>query len=103
MNKTAGTMIREFEEERTMTDHELVLQVREMFEEKKKENTKLRELLRMQTLMQERIRTGVIGLVKKVDGTIYPCEYNDALSDVVRLIDTSEKEPQESEVTKDEK
>lgn len=92
MDKTAGTMIREFEEERTMTDHELVLQVREMFEKKKKENTKLRELLRKQTLMQEQIRTEIFGLIKKVGGTIYPCEYNDALTDVVRLIDKLEWE-----------
>ena len=92
MDKTAGTMIREFEEERTMTDHELVLQVREMFEESKKENTRLREILRKQTLMQERIRTGIIGLIKKVGGTIYPCEYNDALSDVIDLINKLEWE-----------
>ena len=92
MDKTAGTMIREFEEERTMTDHELVLQVREMFEESKKENTRIREMLWKQNLMQERIRTGVIGLIKKVDGTIYPCEYNDALSDVIDLMNRLEWE-----------
>lgn len=92
MDKTAGTMIREFEEERTMTDHELVLQVREMFEESKKENTRVREMLWKQNLMQERIRTGVIGLIKKVDGTIYPCEYNDALSDVIDLMNRLEWE-----------
>ena len=92
MDKTAGTMIREFEEERTMTDRELVLQVREMFEESKKENARIREMLWKQNLMQERIRTGVIGLIKKVDGTIYPCEYNDALSDVIDLMNKLEWE-----------
>ena len=92
MDKTAGTMIREFEEERTMTDHELVLQVREMFEESKKENSRLREMLWKQNLMQEKIRTGVIGLIKKVEGTIYPCEYNDALSDVIELMNKLEWE-----------
>ena len=92
MDKTAGTMIREFEEERTMTDHELVLQVREMFKESKKENSRLREMLWKQNLMQEKIRTGVIGLTKKVGGTIYPCEYNDALADVIDLMNKLEWE-----------
>ncbi len=92
MDKTAGTMIREFEEERTMTDHELMLQVREMLEKSIKENTKLREKLHKQTLMHEQIRTGIISLIKKIGGTIYPCDYNDALSDVIDLMNKLEWE-----------
>ena len=91
MDKTAGTMIREFEEERTMTDHELVLQVREMFEESKKENTRLREMLHKQTLMHEDVREGINNLIKKMGDTVYPCEYNDAIVDMINLFDEVEK------------
>ena len=76
MDKTAGTLIKEFEEKRIKAQADYVLQIRKMFENSKKENTKLREKLHKQTLMHEQIRTGIIGLIKKVDGTIYPCEYN---------------------------
>ena len=72
-----------------MTDHEFV---REMIEKNKEDIIKLRERLRMQILMQDKVRTGIISLMKKVGGTIYPCEYNDALADVIRLIDKLEWE-----------
>ena len=91
MDKTAGTMIREFEEERTMTDRELVLQVREMFEESKKENDRLREMLHKQTLMHEDVRKGIDGLIKKIGNTVMPCEYNDAIVDMINLFDEVER------------
>lgn len=92
MDKTAGTLIREFEEDRPMTDHGLEIQLKGMCEKFLKENTKLHKKLHEQNLMQERIRTGVIGLIKKVEGTIYPCEYNDALADVIDLMNKLEWE-----------
>lgn len=93
MDKTAGTMIREFEEDRPMTDPDngLMLQLRKMVKKCLEENVKLRGRLYKQTLMHEQIRTGIIGLIKKVDGTI-PCEYNNALADVIDLINKLELE-----------
>ena len=103
MDKTTETMIREFDydenEDKPTTDPDngLVLQLRGMLEKSLKENTKLDKKLGEQTLMYESIRTGIISLIKKVDNTIYPCEYNDALSDVIDLINKLELRKNEDE------
>jgi len=72
MDKTAGTLIREFEET-------------------KKENTELRERLHKQTLMHEDVREGINSLIKKMGNTVYPCEYNDAIVDMINLFDEVER------------
>ena len=91
MDKTEGTLIREFEEERTMTDHGLEVQLRGMCKNFLKENTKLREKLREQTLMHEDVREGINSLIKKMGDTVYPCEYNDAIVDMINLFDEVER------------
>ena len=88
-----------------MADHGLEVQLRGMCKKFLKENIKLSEKLREQTLFLENIRAVIIGLSRKVDITMYPCEYNDAILDVIDLIDKlewrknedEEQEPQESE------
>ena len=79
-------------EDRPMTDPDngLVLQLRKMLKKSLKENTKLSKKLHEQTLFLENIRAVIIGLSRKVDVTMYPCEYNDAILDVIDLIDKLE-------------